>query len=76
MSSSRGDSKLDSSVLLQDSLLETLDGFLDVFAAIESAEAEIAFTAGAKTAPRRSHEMGLLEKAIEELPACFRPGSF
>ena len=55
---------------LQRELLHPLDDFFDVLAAVERADAEVAFAAGAEAAAGRDHDVRFVEHAVEPLPAC------
>src|SRR5262245_50787679 len=55
-------------------LSEPADGLFDVLAAVERAQAEVAFAAGSEAAARSADEVGLREQAVEEIPARFVAG--
>src|SRR5689334_15200014 len=58
------------------SFANSADGFVDVVARVESADAEIAFAADAEAATGGDDEVGLVEQEVEGVPArhVFRSG--
>src|SRR6478735_3469163 len=57
---------------------EAGEGFGDVFARVERADAEVAFAAGAEAAAGGDDDVGLVEQEVEGFPArhlagCFHP---